>query len=44
MEEVVSALDKLRPQMSLIRNVRFEPINVTLPFREEGHKHVKVCI
>lgn len=28
MEEVVTALDKLRPSGSLIRNVRFEPILV----------------
>lgn len=33
MEEVVSALDKLRPLGSLIRIACFEPISVTLPFR-----------
>jgi hypothetical protein len=36
MEEVVTALEQLRPQGSLIRIVRFEPMNVMLPFREEG--------
>ena len=33
MEEVVSALDKLRPSRSLIRIACFEPISVSLPFR-----------
>jgi hypothetical protein len=42
MEEVVTALEQLKPQGSLIRIARFEPINVTLPFREEGYKHVTV--
>ncbi len=31
-EEVDTALDELRPSGSLIRNARFEPINVMLPF------------
>ena len=31
--EVETALDVLRPCRSLIRDVRFEPINVTLPFQ-----------
>jgi hypothetical protein len=38
--EVDTALDESRPSGSLIRNARFEPKNVTLPFRrKEGHKH-----
>jgi hypothetical protein len=36
MEEVVTALDELRPLGSLIRNARFEPIIVRCPSDEEG--------
>ncbi len=41
-EEVVSALERLRPCWSLIRIARSEPINVTRPSDEEGREHVGV--
>jgi len=41
-EEVVFALEKLRPLRSLIRIARSEPINVTRPSDEEGREHVGV--
>jgi hypothetical protein len=36
MEEIVDALEKSRPQGSLIRIARFEPINVRRPSDEDG--------
>jgi hypothetical protein len=36
MEEVVTALEQLKPQGSLIRIARFEPINVTCLSARKG--------